>query len=66
MRIKTDRAWKLEAVLETDCVDLIEHHIGSNREGFNPHVVIPVEAIDDLVLFLLKAKNKIVKKKRDE
>lgn len=64
MKIKTDRAWLLETMqISQDCVDIIEHHEG-NENYCAPHVVIPLEAIDEVVLQLLKAKKKFLKESK--
>lgn len=55
MKIKTNRNWQLTIKKEEDCIELMEHHDGS--EG-TPYVVIPVESIDAVVLELLKFKAK--------
>ena len=60
MKIKTERMWDLETKeTSNQCVDIYEHHRDSECEP--PRIVIPHEAIDKVILALLKAKIKFDK-----
>ena len=69
MKIKTKRAWYLEVKrFEAiggrlmDTIDIIEHHSGAEgEEDTRPYIAVPFEAIDELVLQLLKLKKQIQK-----
>lgn len=60
MKIKTDRVWDIETKMDigTDCFEIKEHHEGSGPEDHKPYIVIPVEAVDEVVLQLLKFKKR--------
>ena len=70
MKIKTERNWDLEfkqckdyeTKKNSDYVEIIEHHAGSEEDSFKPYVCIPLEAVDELVFQLLKFKKRIGKK----
>ena len=67
MKIKTERNWDLEFKqckdYETkenrDYVEIIEHHNSSEEEDYKPYVCIPLEAVDEIVLQLLKFKKRL-------
>ena len=56
--IKTCRPWDIETKLddETQIVDIIEIH--DPESDNHPYICIPLEAIDEVVLVLLKAQTK--------
>jgi len=48
MKIKTDRAWVLKTKRDGDCLDIREHHDGCPDDWHND-IMVPVEAIPDLI-----------------
>ena len=55
--IKTNRCWDLRLHKEVieDCIDVREFH---DNEASTNYIAIPVEAVDELVLELLKFKRR--------
>ena len=61
MKIKTDRNWHLRIVTDgvNKVIEIIEIHADGGKSS---PVEIPVESIDEVVLYLLKAKAKYEKR----
>jgi len=59
MIIKTVRPWRLKTKKTRDWVDILELHDGSDHSQA-PSVCIPIEAIDEVIEALEKAKKEIL------
>lgn len=60
--IESERCWYLSVTpdFETECIDIEEwHDDGENKEGFRPHIVVPVESISELIEELQSFKKRI-------
>lgn len=58
MKIDTERAWTLKTVKDDDMLEIQELHLGSEKEEQKPYIIVPVEAVDDLIYELIKFKRK--------
>lgn len=55
IKIKTQRCWDLQTKVSKDCFEIAELHQGDDDDQL-PYVVIPLEAVDEVVYQLLRFK----------